>query len=335
MWRNKGMTKENDIVFVNRALASVGVSVEASVWDLVNTKEPYPEAIVPLMQCLHVVQDYSVKEGIIRALRVKETKQYAEDLLEWLFDECARTEKKHDGYLWTIGNTVNYLCTKNKKQRSFEAALLKVVEDRTYGIARQQFVMTLWKYPTPEVERVLIGLLGDDEVVLSALSSLKRMKSSAALSVVETLVDHQNQVVRKEALKFCGMKITKTSEQKTGNKGEQIAVEFLEKKGYRFLQGQYHAPGGEIDLVMKDNTDEWVFVEVKMRRSNQYGDAAGAVSKAKLKKMMKAIEHFFLVSQKAVSIPYYHIEVILIDKKGENLMIDHVQDGIFSDDFCF
>lgn len=126
-----------------------------------------------------------------------------------------------------------------------------------------------------------------------------------------------------------------THQKTLGNKGEDIAVRYLESKGYRLIQTQYHAPGGEIDLVMKDNTDEWVFLEVKTRSSNRYGTSGESVSVSKLKKMMKAIEHYFLRHQELNMIPYYQIEVVLIDKNTENMDIRHIQDNIFPEDFSF
>ena len=57
------------------------------------------------------------------------------------------------------------------------------------------------------------------------------------------------------------MKITNP----VGKKGEDAAAAFLQKKGYKILQRNFHIKGGEIDIVAeKDNT--LVFIEVKTRR---------------------------------------------------------------------
>jgi hypothetical protein len=58
------------------ALSRVGVTVE-SVWDLVNTSEAYPEAIPVLVQHLWLPYDLRIKEGIARALTVRQTRGVA------------------------------------------------------------------------------------------------------------------------------------------------------------------------------------------------------------------------------------------------------------------
>ena len=39
----------------------------------------------------------------------------------------------------------------------------------------------------------------------------------------------------------------KTPSQRVGSRGEDIAVEYLENKGYEILQRNYRSRGGEID----------------------------------------------------------------------------------------
>ena len=46
--------------------------------------------------------------------------------------------------------------------------------------------------------------------------------------------------------------------------GEDLATEFLTKKGYKILERNFEANQGEIDIIAKDNK-ELVFVEVKTR----------------------------------------------------------------------
>ena len=54
----------------------------------------------------------------------------------------------------------------------------------------------------------------------------------------------------------------KTKKRETGDLGESIAAEFLERKGFKILEKNYLRPWGEIDLIaLKDYTVR--FVEVK------------------------------------------------------------------------
>ena len=61
---------------VAEALRAVGVQVR-SVYDLVNTKESYPEAIPVLLELLPRVRNDRIKEGVVRALTVREARPVA------------------------------------------------------------------------------------------------------------------------------------------------------------------------------------------------------------------------------------------------------------------
>ena len=73
---------------------------------------------------------------------------------------------------------------------------------------------------------------------------------------------------------------------RTGKKGEDIAVACLKGKGYRIVERNYKCPLGEIDIVAKDG-DVIVFVEVKSRKSEEFGDPQLAVGLQKQKKISK------------------------------------------------
>jgi putative endonuclease len=79
--------------------------------------------------------------------------------------------------------------------------------------------------------------------------------------------------------------------QKTGEKGETIAEHHLKKKGYKILEKNYRTKLGEIDIIAKDKKTI-VFVEVKTRRSWQFGNPKGAVTPAKQRKIsMVALQY--------------------------------------------
>lgn len=69
-----------------------------------------------------------------------------------------------------------------------------------------------------------------------------------------------------------------------GKAGEDSAVRYLKKKGYRVLERNYACPVGEIDIVARDKKTI-VFVEVKTRRSMSYGNARLAITPHKQRKI--------------------------------------------------
>lgn len=70
-----------------------------------------------------------------------------------------------------------------------------------------------------------------------------------------------------------------------GREGERLAQRHLRRHGYKILYRNFRAPhGGEVDLVCRDRScDSLVFVEVKTRRSTDFGTPAEAVDLAKQK----------------------------------------------------
>jgi putative endonuclease len=78
----------------------------------------------------------------------------------------------------------------------------------------------------------------------------------------------------------------KSDNKKTGKIGEDIAIDFLKKKGYKIIERNYKCVFGEVDIVAR-NKDDIVFVEVKSRRSEYFGDPTDAVDFNKQKKISK------------------------------------------------
>ncbi len=71
---------------------------------------------------------------------------------------------------------------------------------------------------------------------------------------------------------------------KTGKVGEEIAREYLKKKGYKILEQNCRSRFGEIDLVAKDAKD-LVIIEVRTKRGEQFGTPEESLDKKKLKKL--------------------------------------------------
>lgn len=72
--------------------------------------------------------------------------------------------------------------------------------------------------------------------------------------------------------------------QQFGRKSESIAADCLKKQGYSILELNYRTKLGEIDIIAKDK-DTIVFVEVKARKSNSFGNPKFAVTYKKQKKI--------------------------------------------------
>jgi putative endonuclease len=69
-----------------------------------------------------------------------------------------------------------------------------------------------------------------------------------------------------------------------GIKGENLAVKFLKEKGYRIIERNYKTPIGEIDIIAQDG-NTIVFIEVKTRTDEFFGQPFEAVNKKKRRKL--------------------------------------------------
>lgn len=77
----------------------------------------------------------------------------------------------------------------------------------------------------------------------------------------------------------------------TGDYGERIACQYLQKLGFRILERNYRIKGGEIDIVAKDK-NTLVFVEVKTRYSHKYGLPEESMTLWKIKSLLKTAKFY-------------------------------------------
>ncbi|MCZ9880953.1 YraN family protein [Arthrobacter sp. B2a2-09] len=69
-----------------------------------------------------------------------------------------------------------------------------------------------------------------------------------------------------------------------GQRGETLAVNFLETQGMRIVDRNWRCPEGEIDIVALDG-DTLVIAEVKTRKNLAFGHPFEAVDAAKLARL--------------------------------------------------
>lgn len=82
-----------------------------------------------------------------------------------------------------------------------------------------------------------------------------------------------------------------------GNRGEQIATNYLIRNGYQIIENNFWCKQGEIDIIAQDFTSkELVFVEVKTRTQKKYGSPIDAIDQHKLHHMYQAA-HYYLYKE--------------------------------------
>jgi HEAT repeat protein len=162
-----------------------------SIWDLVNTRERYPEIIEILISHLEKPHHESVMEGIVRALAVKDAKGKASNKLIKLYNSLPKTDSSLH---WAIGNTVSLVITQNDLDD-----VITILKDKQNGDSRQMFILGITKLKSDKIEPLLIELLEDENLLLHTISGLRKLKLSKAKDKIALLTNHKNSAVRKKA----------------------------------------------------------------------------------------------------------------------------------------
>lgn len=82
--------------------------------------------------------------------------------------------------------------------------------------------------------------------------------------------------------------------------GEDLACEYLKKNKFSIVDRNFHARGGEIDIIAVDTSEKervLCFIEVKTRTSTAFGSPFEAISYWKLKALQKTAQ-FYKITHK-------------------------------------
>jgi len=108
-----------------------------------------------------------------------------------------------------------------------------------------------------------------------------------------------------------------------GNKGEQIAVNYLEKKGYRILETNWYYNHKEIDIIAKFG-EELIIVEVKTRTTNYFGEPYEFVDEKKQKFLIEAANGY--LNEKNLDLPV-RFDIISVLIKKYKTEIFHIENA--------
>ena len=110
-----------------------------------------------------------------------------------------------------------------------------------------------------------------------------------------------------------------TPERALGREGEDLAHRFLQQKGYYVVARNYRTPtgSGELDVVARQG-ETLVFVEVKSRRSEEFGAPDRNIDSSKKWKMIRAARDYLRRSgHDPVQVRFDTVSVVLGDDGAE------------------
>lgn len=109
-----------------------------------------------------------------------------------------------------------------------------------------------------------------------------------------------------------------------GQWGENLAVAYLQGKGYQIVERDWKSGHRDIDIIARDEAGTIVFVEVKTRRNQVFGEPEEAIDFRKLQSLQQAINHY---------IKFHHVSgevrfdiISIVGTIGSEPEINHIKD---------
>ncbi|MEI7690138.1 MAG: YraN family protein [bacterium] len=103
-----------------------------------------------------------------------------------------------------------------------------------------------------------------------------------------------------------------------GDEGENLACQILEKMGYKILERNYRSRFGEIDIIA-EICKVIVVVEVKYKEDQGYGLPQEAVTKQKLRKIVRTAQIY--IRDKELVNPDWRVDVLAIEHPSQKYQL--------------
>lgn len=117
----------------------------------------------------------------------------------------------------------------------------------------------------------------------------------------------------------------KNNSKTTGDLGEKLAIQHLLKKGYQIIEKNWRFKKYEIDVIAK-NEETMVFLEVKTRKNDIFGEPQIFVSKQKQGFLIKAAQQY--LEQNNISLES-RFDIIAIVKSNNQYLINHLEGAFY------
>lgn len=111
--------------------------------------------------------------------------------------------------------------------------------------------------------------------------------------------------------------------QKFGKTGENEAESYLKDKGFKILARNWRYKKLEVDLIAMD-AEELVFIEVKARGTDFFGDPESFVSKQKQKNLIAAANNYVAEANFNGETRF---DVVAILQNNHKILVNHIQNA--------
>ncbi|MDR1809280.1 MAG: YraN family protein [Prevotella sp.] len=97
---------------------------------------------------------------------------------------------------------------------------------------------------------------------------------------------------------------------KIGDRGEEVAANYLVEKGYVIIERNRQFRHTDLDIIARNN-ETLVFVEVKTRMSDEWGYPEEAVTHGKIKRISEAANDYIQKSRLDLAVRFDVISVLV------------------------
>lgn len=115
--------------------------------------------------------------------------------------------------------------------------------------------------------------------------------------------------------------------QRLGRRGEELAAEYLEQRGYKVIERNVRRREGEIDLIAT-RKKTLVFVEVKLRNAGPFGGAIQALTAAKQRRLRELAAAYSAEHPELPSDLRIDLVAIDLEPDGEVGAVQHVESAV-------
>ncbi len=206
-------TEADDRKRVRNALRSSGCEVE-DIYELLMRRGGgiSQETIAALREILPDLKANRIKEGVVRALSVRQALSAGPALVDEFraLGPADAYRNKFELHLhWAIGNALAEVA-----DDSLFEELVSLLTDRQYGRAREMLALALTRMRSRREDaiQVLLECLDDEQVRAHTIDALGRLKAINSIPKIEVYLHSSSRLIRSEAKKAL-RKLNKISSQ--------------------------------------------------------------------------------------------------------------------------
>lgn len=110
-----------------------------------------------------------------------------------------------------------------------------------------------------------------------------------------------------------------------GHLGEELANEYLLKKGYLIKERNWRHQKAEVDIIAQKG-EILAVIEVKTRSTDAFGDPKEFINKKKIKLLISAIDAYVCSNCLDVDVRFDAIGIVI---QGKKIRIEHLEDAFY------